>query len=90
MSWNYRIFKQDTATLTTKDGSPYGGDPFYFIGECYYDDNGKPTLHSEMSHNLLSGETPDEVGESLKMVSEAFNAPVIELDEEGNFKESKS
>ena len=79
MSWNYRVFKQDT---------PKGADGkhLFFVGECYYGEGGKPELHSTMEHNHISGSTKKETKETYGMIAEAFKAPTIELDAEGDFK----
>ena len=82
MSWNYRLFKQDTPESAE-------GEHLFFIGECYYDKNDKPELHSTMDHNHIAGSSIKEVREVYDMLSEAFDAPVIELDFEGKFKEKK-
>lgn len=85
MSWNYRLYRQDVAPLEGLEREPY----FYFVGECYYDDKGEPELHSNMDHNLIAGDTPEEVKETYELIAEAFKAPVIELDSEGEFKDGR-
>lgn len=82
MSWNYRLFKQDNHEVAVKAGEPY----LFFVGECYYNDNDEPELHSTMDHNNVNGETEAEVRDTYTQMGEAFRAPVIELDVEGNFK----
>lgn len=79
MSWNYRIFKQDT---------PQAADGKYilFIGECYYDEDGVPEMHSTLEHNHITGDDEEELKEVYTMVGEAFKAPIVELDESGDFK----
>lgn len=79
MSWNYRLFKQDTPKSAE-------GKHLFFVGECYYDENGLPDLHSTMEHNHLCGNNAKETKKVYDMIGEAFKAPVIELDEEGGFK----
>lgn len=79
MSWNYRLFKQDTPKAVD-------GKHLHFVGECYYDENGKPWLHSTMEHNHVCGSSAKETEEVYEMIGEAFKAPVVELDEEGGFK----
>lgn len=81
MDWNYRLFKQDTP-----DAAPSEGNTLFFVAECYYDENGNPELHSTMEHNHISGSDAEEVKEVYSIIAEAFNAPIIELDKEGNFK----
>lgn len=76
MTWNYRLFKQDLRD------SGY----FYFVAECYYDHNGKPELHSDMDHNLISADVEEDIEAVYKQISEAFEAPAIPLDIDGNFK----
>lgn len=81
MSWSYRLFKQDTPKAAGTEGRYV-----FFVGECYYDDTGKPELHSTMDHNHVCGSSAKETKEIYKMIGEAFKAPVIELDAEGEFK----
>lgn len=82
MTWNYRLFKQDTPKSAE-------GEHLFFVAECYYDKDGKPDLHSMMDHNLLCGDDEAETKEVYEQMAEAFKAPVIELDEEGEFKSGK-
>lgn len=77
-AWNYRLFKQATPKSAE-------GEYLFFVGECYYDDKGKPELHSQMDHNLINGDSEDEAKEAYSTLAEAFKAPVIELDSEGGF-----
>lgn len=63
------------------------GDGLFFVAECYYDSKGKPELCSTMEHNNVSGGTVAETKETYEQMAEAFKAPVIELDSEGNFKD---
>lgn len=87
MSWNYRLFKQDGKTgLKDKHGKAIVVEPFFFVGECYYDDKHKPEMHSSMDHNQISGDSVEEAREAYDMIAEAFKQPVIELDEKGDFK----
>lgn len=79
MTWNYRLFKQDTPKSAV-------GRHIFFIGECYYNDAGKPDLYSGMDHNELNGDTAEEAKEVYEQMAEAFKQPVIGLDDEGNFK----
>lgn len=79
MTWNYRLFKQDTPKAAD-------GKHIFFIGECYYDEDGKPELHSLMDHNSLVGSNAKETESTYKMIAEAFKTPIIELDAEGDFK----
>lgn len=79
MSWNYRLFKQDTLRAAE-------AEHLYYVAECYYDKDGKPELHSTMEHNLVSGNTGEEAKEAYQAMAEAFMQPPIELDAEGNFK----
>jgi hypothetical protein len=79
MSWNYRLFKQDTPKSVE-------GKYLFFVGECYYDKKGKPELHSGTDHNHAMGNTISETKEAYKLMAEAFKAPVIELDAKGIFK----
>lgn len=76
MTWNYRLFKQDLRDRGY----------FYFVGECYYDRNGKPDLHSDMDHNLISANAEEDIEAVYKQISEAFEAPMIPLDADGDFK----
>ena len=78
MSWNYRLFKQSTPKSAE-------GKHLFFVGECYYDDDGSPELHSTMDHNHICGSDAKETQEVYEMMSEAFKAPVVELDAEGEF-----
>lgn len=82
MTWNYRLFKQDTPKSAE-------GEHLFFVAECYYDKDGKPELHSTMEHNLLSGDTQEETRQTYEQIHDAFTTPVIELDEEGEFKSGK-
>lgn len=79
MSWNYRLFKQDTPKSVE-------GEELFFVAECYYDKNGKPNMHSTMEHNHVCGDSAKDTEEVYGMIGEAFKQPVIELDSEGNFK----
>jgi hypothetical protein len=79
MSWNYRLFKQDTPKAAD-------GKHIWFVGECYYNEDGTPHLHSTMEHNHVCGNNRKETKEVYQMMSEAFEREAIELDEEGNFK----
>lgn len=75
MSWNYRLFRWQT-------------DPdVFFVGECYYGKKGKPELHSLIDHNIVCGDTVAETKETYKLIADAFKAPIIILDKEGNFLE---
>lgn len=82
MAWNYRLFKQKTPLSAE-------GEYLYFVAECYYDKDGKPELHSTADHNHVTGSSPEETHETYKMMHEAFAAPIISLDAEGNFVEAK-
>lgn len=89
--WNYRLFKQDAKLLDYKDkhGKDVYSETGCFVAECYYDENGNPEMHSTLDHNIVLGDTPEETKETYDMIGEAFRAPVIELDGDGNFKKSK-
>lgn len=80
MSWNYRLFKQDTPLA-----APSQGQELFFVGECYYDKDGKPEMHSTMEHNHICGSDAKDTKATYKMIGEAFKQPVIELDEKGEF-----
>lgn len=62
------------------------GKHLFFVGECYYDKDGKPELHSSTDHNHVMGSTAEETHEAYKQMHEAFAAPIIDLDVEGHFK----
>lgn len=80
MHWNYRLFKQDTPKAAD-------GKHLYFVAECYYDDKGNPNLHSTMEHNLIYGDDEADTMVVYDKIAEAFTAPVIDLDENGEFKQ---
>lgn len=93
--WNYRLFRQDIHyteefVANMRKGIPdwEGEKYFFFVGECYYDAEGKPEMHSTMEHNHVTGDSPEEVMEVMEMMTEAFKQPFIELDHEGNFKKN--
>ncbi len=81
MTWNYRLFEQDTPDAVE--------DQLFFVAECFYDDNGNPEMHSTMEHNHISGDSAKDTEETYKMIGEAFKQPPIKLDKEGNFKDQK-
>lgn len=81
MTWNYRLFRQPAAS----DPAGNVGEGFYFVAECYYDAKGKPELHGTMEHNDISGDSIAETKETYHKIAEAFKAPVVHLDSEGNF-----
>lgn len=81
MTWNYRLFKQDTPESAE-------GDYLFYVGECYYEAD-RPYMHSDMNHNLLNGDDEAETKLVYEKIAEAYSAPVIELDKEGNFKDGE-
>lgn len=65
-SWDYRIFHK--------------GDN-YFIGEAYYDKNGKfENSYSSTDFNPLQAESVEELAKEHSYIMAAFQKPVIELD----------
>jgi len=78
MPWNYRLFRQDTP-------QSFEGDYLYFVAECYYDAKGKPNMYNG-ERQLVGGVSIQEAVDVYTMMNEAFDAPVIRLDAEGNFK----
>lgn len=78
MTWNYRLFRQHTPESAE-------GKYLFFVGECYYDDNNSPEMHSTMEHNHICGDDETGTKETYVLIGEAFDKPVIELDAEGKF-----
>lgn len=64
--WNYRMV--DATYLN-------GGDPSVQIAEVFYNDDGSPMGYSFM--DLVQGEDAEDLQETVKMMSEAFNKPVM-------------
>lgn len=84
MSWNYRVAKKRLTVDILKDEvtgevvDSYSEDQFG-ICEVYYNDKGDITFTSE---NFIEpyGETLEELKTSFNMMKEAFDKPVIDLD----------
>lgn len=85
MNWNYRVFEQDVKPVKDKYGNESQNN-FTFIGECYYDEQNKPFLHSESDHSVLLGTDLQDLKDQYEMMKEAFDAPVVKLDKDGMFK----
>ena len=70
--WNYRVFRHVfTDPITKRDGD------YYAIHECYYDNNGD--VNGWTKHEVgPTGETFKELKASYEMMSEAFNKPILE------------
>lgn len=67
MFWNNRIRKRVTP----------GGDPYYDIVECYYDDDNKIYGWTETSI-APHGNTKKELKQDLEWMLKAFDSPVID------------
>lgn len=70
MSWNYRVMAQ---TQSLPGAEPY---MYFTIHEVYYNDQDKPNGYSE---NAIapSGESPEELGWTLRKMREAIEKPVL-------------
>lgn len=75
--WNYRIGTK----LDTKNK-----ERLFFIFECYYDKKGIPDGYPEkidrlkFSNPLANWTTVKELQNTYKLITEAFDKPVIDLD----------
>lgn len=79
--WNYRVFHQPYPEYIDNPDD----EQQYFIGECYYGENGEPNAHSLMDHNNAWGDTLESLGWTLKKMRKALKKPIIELDADGHF-----
>lgn len=73
MAWNYRIVKKQLK------------DEIYFeVCEVYYDEKGKPGSWS-WGHNVLGGESMEDLKDTMNKIQEAMKRPVLEIvgDDEG-------
>jgi len=66
MSWNYRMV--DAMHLN-------GGEPCVQMAEVFYDDDGSPIGYSFM--NFVGGDNAEDLQETVKMMGEAFNKPIM-------------
>ncbi len=66
--WNYRVLK-------LKDGL---NRPLYEVYEVYYDDDDQPRAWAE-SHNVLVGDTLDELKETYEYMVTAFQQPILKV-----------
>ena len=53
-------------------------ETYFEVCEVHYDKNDKPHAWAE-SHNLLVGDTLDELKESYEYMSKAFESPVLKV-----------
>lgn len=78
MYWNYRV-------LQLKNNR----DETYFeVHEVYYDENEVPCNWAE-SHNVVVGDTLDELKESYEYMATAFEMPVLKVVENNKLVEVK-
>ncbi len=72
--WNYRVFRHEYT---------HGGEQYYEIHECYYDDDGNVNGWTE---NAICpyGDTPEELESVLKMMGEAFSKPILDYEEKND------
>lgn len=78
MSWNYRVGYKKLKVDIDLSNDVYEEDCFG-ICEVYYNDKGEITFTSENFQEPY-GETLEELKTSFNMMQEAFNKPVIDLD----------
>ena len=78
MYWNYRVLQ-----LNNKENKPY-----FEVHEVYYDENDVPYNWAE-SHNVLVGDTLDELKESYEYMASAFEMPLLKVVENNNLEEVK-
>lgn len=78
VNWNYRLVRVHTPSATSKT--------HIYLSEAYYDDGAdKDKPHSYTKGDLaIMGETVEEAKEVYDMMAEAFKAPVIDTDADGN------
>lgn len=69
MSWNYRILKNKLA-----------GRDICEIHEVYYNSDGSVKGWTQNSI-IPTGETPEELKQDLTMMLQAFESPVLDLDQ---------
>ena len=82
MSWNYRVIK-GKSKITNEE--------YYVIGEVYYDnnDNNKIIAYSD-DFIIPSGESKEDLLSNIKLMEEAFNNPIINIEDlENLFKEKR-
>lgn len=72
MSWNHRILKR------TYPGAFV--ETLYQVHEVYYDDSGKPTMCTENPISV-TGETVEEIYETLNRMIKAAEKPVLDWDD---------
>lgn len=84
MNWDYRVCKKTNKVEVVDDedykkfADTYGEDS-YGICEVYYNDKGEICFASENFEEPF-GTTLDELKLSFKMMKEAFDLPVLDLD----------
>lgn len=89
MSWNYRILKRKTFlrayddVKNTVEEIDTGTE--FFVGEVYYDEDGKPVGWCEASAPI--GETLFEAKNDFSLMGKAFDKPILISDGEGNLSE---
>jgi hypothetical protein len=83
--WNYRLIKH-TAAGPVRDFWP---DVWYSIHTVYYYHNGIIASHGDPPATPNEFETPDQVKDTLHMMLEAFDKPVLEIGKDGSLVEVK-
>lgn len=68
MYWNYRVLQLNNNRNET----------YFEVHEVYYDKNDVPTNWAE-SHNVLVGDTIEELKESYEYMATAFEMPVLKV-----------
>ncbi len=77
--WNYRVCTKFWKNDNPKTKHITGGERSFEIHEVYYDDDDKPGSYTERSVNA-GGETLEELKKVHKMMEDAFEKPVLDLD----------
>jgi len=69
MSWNYRMLAEVVGELT-----------MYWVGEVYYDKNGKPDSWSGREFNVIADwDDLDDLKGTIEKVAKAVHEPVLQI-----------
>lgn len=74
--WNWRLFH------TKRHHHAIGEYDHFWVGEAYYDKDGKLNGWSESYDSILSGDDANDVKETYTMLAEAFEKPILEVEDD--------
>jgi len=84
MSWNYRIcthvFSYKKAFANNSKLSENKDQRLFSIEEVYYDEDGKPHMHTSSKNTLGNWDDLDDLIGTIDLIKEALSKPIIDLD----------